>query len=110
MSGGFLAPASSAYVEPARRVTLNGWATILVFLPPALILFTIFVALPMAEAGWYSFYNWDGYGRPEKFIGLKNYGYLIGNATSDGPYRPACYCSSCVACTRPAEMASSSRR
>ena len=35
----------------------------------------------MAEAAWYGFYNWDGYGRPEKFIGLKNYGYLIGNAT-----------------------------
>jgi raffinose/stachyose/melibiose transport system permease protein len=34
----------------------------------------------MVEAGWYSFYNWNGYGRPEKFIGLKNYGYLIGNA------------------------------
>ncbi len=46
-----------------------------------LLLFTVFVALPMAEAGWYSFYNWNGYGRPEKFIGLKNYGYLIGNAT-----------------------------
>ena len=34
----------------------------------------------MAEAGWYSFFNWNGYGRPENFIGLKNYGYLIGNA------------------------------
>ena len=65
---------------PAGR-TLNGWATIAVFLPPALLLFTVFVALPMAEAAWYGFYNWDGYGRPEKFIGLKNYGYLIGNAT-----------------------------
>ena len=62
-------------------MTLNGWAIVVVFLPPALLLFTIFVALPMAEAGWYSFYNWNGYGRPEKFIGLKNYGYLIGNPT-----------------------------
>ena len=52
-----------------------------VFLPPALLLFTVFVALPMAEAAWYGFYNWNGYGRPEKFIGLKNYSYLIGNAT-----------------------------
>jgi raffinose/stachyose/melibiose transport system permease protein len=70
---------TATYVEPSRRVTLNGWAVIVVFLPPALLLFTVFVALPMIEAGWYSFYNWDGYGRPEKFIGLKNYGYLIGN-------------------------------
>jgi raffinose/stachyose/melibiose transport system permease protein len=62
-------------------MSANAWAVILVFLPPALLLFTVFVALPMAEAAWYSFYNWDGYGRPEKFIGLTNYGYLIGNAT-----------------------------
>lgn len=54
--------------------------TIILFLPPALLLFTIFVALPMVEAGWYSFYNWNGYGRPEKFIGLKNYGYLLSSA------------------------------
>src|SRR5258708_11829635 len=61
-------------------MTRNGWATVVIFLPPALLLFTIFVALPVGEAGWYSFYNWNGYGRPEKFIGLKNYAYLIGNA------------------------------
>ena len=62
-------------------MTLNGWAVVVVFLPPALLLFTVFVALPMVEAGWYSFFNWNGYGRPEKFIGLKNYGYLFGNPT-----------------------------
>ena len=61
-------------MRPRRRMSANGWATLaIVFLPPALLLFTLFVALPMAEAAWYSFYNWNGYGRPEKFIGLKNY-------------------------------------
>ena len=64
---------------PARRLSANGWVTLLIFLPPALVLFTVFVMLPMAEAGWYSFFNWDGYGRPERFIGLNNYRYLIGN-------------------------------
>ncbi len=72
-------PTATTYVEPARRMTLNGWAVIVIFLPPALLLFTVFVALPMIEAGWYSFFNWDGYGPPQKFIGLKNYGYLVGN-------------------------------
>jgi raffinose/stachyose/melibiose transport system permease protein len=62
-------------------MSANGWATLVIFLPPALLLFTVFVALPMADAAWYGFYNWNGYGRPERFIGLKNYGYLIGNAT-----------------------------
>lgn len=60
-------------------MTANGWTVALVFLPPALLLFTIFVALPMAEAGWYSFFNWNGYGRPDRFIGLKNYSYVFEN-------------------------------
>jgi raffinose/stachyose/melibiose transport system permease protein len=71
----------TAYIEPARRMSANSWAVVIIFLPPALLLFTVFVALPIAQAGWYGFYNWDGYGPPEKFIGLKNYGYLINNAT-----------------------------
>lgn len=63
----------------ARRPGGGGWLTLLIFLPPALLLFTIFVAMPMGEAAWYSFYNWNGYGRPENFVGLKNYLSLIGN-------------------------------
>ena len=67
--------------ETSRRPSLNGLAILVVFLPPALLLFTIFVFLPMAEASWYSFFNWNGYGRPERFIGLKNYLSLVSNAT-----------------------------
>jgi len=53
---------------------LNGkLAVVLLFLPPALFLFTLFVALPMGEAALYSVYNWNGYGTPENFAGLKNY-------------------------------------
>src|SRR5947209_762147 len=61
-------------------MSANGWVTLVVFLPPALLLFTLFVALPMAQAAWYGFYNWNGYGQPERFVGLKNYQLLIGNA------------------------------
>ena len=61
---------------------MNGkLAVVLLFLPPALLLFTVFVALPMGEAAWYSFYNWNGYGTPETFVGLKNYAQLFGNRT-----------------------------
>ena len=74
-------PTAPAFAEPARRMTLNGWAVVVIFLPPALLLFTVFVFLPIVEAGWYSFFNWNGYGPPEKFIGLKNYGYLFSNPT-----------------------------
>ena len=76
-----MSTAGTNFVEPSRRMSANGWATVVVFLPPALLLFTVFVALPMTEAAWYGFYNWNGYGRPERFVSLANYGYLIDNAT-----------------------------
>jgi raffinose/stachyose/melibiose transport system permease protein len=73
------ARAPAEYIETRRRLSLNGLAVVAVFLPPALLVFTIFVILPVGEAAWFGFYNWDGYGRPEKFIGLKNYAWLFGN-------------------------------
>ena len=57
---------------------MNGkLAVVLLFLPPALLLFTLFVVLPMGEAAWYSVYSWNGYGAPETFVGLKNYELLF---------------------------------
>ena len=46
---------------------------ILLMLPPALLLFTLFVILPLLDAGYYSFFKWNGYGSPSEFIGLQNY-------------------------------------
>jgi raffinose/stachyose/melibiose transport system permease protein len=47
--------------------------TCILFLPPALLLFTLFVTWPVAEASYYSFFNWNGYGAPSKWIGLENF-------------------------------------
>src|SRR5580658_7441607 len=80
MRGATLATTLANPSETSRRPGGRGWVTLAIFLPPALALFTIFVAMPMGEAAWYSFYNWNGYGRPETFVGLKNYVSLIGNA------------------------------
>ena len=46
---------------------------ILLFLPPALLLFTIFVVMPIGEAAWYSGFNWNGFGRPKNWVGFDNY-------------------------------------
>jgi raffinose/stachyose/melibiose transport system permease protein len=45
----------------------------LLYLPPALLLFTLFVTLPVIEASFYSFFNWNGYGAPAKVVGFDNY-------------------------------------
>jgi raffinose/stachyose/melibiose transport system permease protein len=52
-------------------------ATIVLFLPPALLLFTLFVVLPIAEAGWYSAFNWNGFGRPTNWVGFDNYRFVF---------------------------------
>jgi raffinose/stachyose/melibiose transport system permease protein len=62
------------------RSRLHAGATLVLFLPPALLLFTVFVFLPMAEASWYSVFNWNGLGRPERFIALKNFSWIFENA------------------------------
>lgn len=77
-------PTRTAFLPPswlrqrAARVSGAG-AVALLFLPPALFLFTLFVALPMGEAAWYSFYNWNGYGTPTQFVGWRNFELLFAN-------------------------------
>ena len=65
--------AAAAFVSSRRNAAQGGLTTALVFLPPALVLFTLFIILPVAEAGWYSFFNWNGLGPLNRFIGFANY-------------------------------------
>ena len=57
----------------ARRRDGGRLTAVLLFLPPALLLFSLFVVLPVIEAGWYSAFNWNGYGSPTRWVGLANY-------------------------------------
>lgn len=60
---------------------------LLLFLPPALLLFTIFVALPMGEAAWYSVFRWNGFGSPTDFVGWRNFSILF----ADPAFRTAIF-------------------
>ena len=59
--------------------TRGGLTTAIVFVPPAIALFTVFIVLPIGEAGWYAFFNWNGLNWPENFVGLENFRQLLGN-------------------------------
>ncbi len=76
-----------------RRFARSGQLRLLlVFLPPALLLFTVFVMLPMLNASFFSPYKWSGYGpAPWAFnvdtgrefgdwVGLRNFRQLAGHA------------------------------
>ncbi|MBB2974139.1 sugar ABC transporter permease [Mesorhizobium sp. RMAD-H1] len=71
------AAGKTRYKSPTVRGRLP---VLILFLPPALLLFTLFVILPMGEAAWYSLYRWNGYGPPEDFVGLRNFEVLFNNA------------------------------
>jgi raffinose/stachyose/melibiose transport system permease protein len=61
-----------------RHAVRSGRLTVVVlFLPPALLLFTLFVVIPVMEAGWYSAFNWNGYGRPTNWVGWQNYAAVV---------------------------------
>lgn len=53
-------------------------ATILVFILPALLLFTILVCYPVLQALYRSLFSWDGLSTPT-FIGVKNFAKLFKN-------------------------------
>jgi raffinose/stachyose/melibiose transport system permease protein len=66
-----------------RGRTLNvrgGLLTALIFLPPALALFTLFVILPIGEAAWCSFDNWNGMGAVDQMVGVRNYMQALGHS------------------------------
>jgi raffinose/stachyose/melibiose transport system permease protein len=68
----------SAGAMPERGSIRDGkLALAVIFLPPALLLFTLFVVLPIGEAAWYSGFNWNGFGRPTNWVGLDNYRFVL---------------------------------
>ncbi|MDC7124935.1 MAG: sugar ABC transporter permease [Spirochaetales bacterium] len=58
--------------ENARKVAL-----VAALLAPATVLFVLFVVVPVVQAGYYSFFKWNGIGSLDNFIGLKNFGKIF---------------------------------
>jgi raffinose/stachyose/melibiose transport system permease protein len=69
-----------AVARPPGEPRLVGYA----YLAPAFAAFTAFVLIPIARAGYYSLYEWDGV-TPATWVGLDNYGDVV----SDGDLRRA---------------------
>ena len=61
-------PRQTTSDKAARRGKIVGW----LFALPALVLYAIFVLLPLLMSIQYSFFRWDGIGAMT-FVGLKNY-------------------------------------
>ena len=55
-----------------NRIAITPW----LFMAPGLLMFLIYVILPIFQSIWISFYQWDGLS-PKVFIGLENYKELL---------------------------------
>src|SRR4051812_3489071 len=70
--------------RPARRVNVEKLTPIAIFLVPAAILYTIFLLLPILQAGYYSFFKWNGLGAPTEFVGLGNFSRVLSDTVFRG--------------------------
>jgi len=76
-------PTLDVVEQPLAPIAVRGpswegrFSVLILFLPPALLLFTLFVVLPIGEATWYSAFNWNGFGVPTNWIGLDNYRFVF---------------------------------
>lgn len=64
----------------ARMYRDGKLTAIMLFLPPALLLFTLFVVTPILNAAHLSLYRWSGYGEVTDYVGLKNYANLLSHS------------------------------
>lgn len=69
-------------LTPARRSRLGRmpWATVVVFLLPALVLYSVFLLYPIVQSTRYSLYDWNGFGPLDEFVGLENFRDVFGDA------------------------------
>lgn len=58
--------------RPSRRLI-----ELVVLLAPAVLLFTVFVLLPICIAAYYGLFNWSGYGSLSDFVGVHNYRLVL---------------------------------
>ena len=78
-------PQTRPHQAGQAQQSLAHYTTILMFLLPGLILFTLILILPMAQSASYSLYDWNGLGPLDEYVGLENYQRLFNHA----PFRTA---------------------
>lgn len=62
-------------MRPRERASIRREALYVgvLFALPAVVVYTVFVVVPIAQAFYYAFFNWNGLNRPTDFVGLGNF-------------------------------------
>ncbi|WHY84022.1 sugar ABC transporter permease [Neobacillus novalis] len=64
---------SLSIIKGRNKIKFKKMITIISFLLPALILYSIFMLYPMIDAVRFSFFDWDGAATSMNFVGIDNY-------------------------------------
>ena len=65
--------ATQSAQRPPRARRWTRWSTVALFVLPALVFYSLFVLLPIAQAAFYSLFKWNGLTPLTDFVGLANY-------------------------------------
>lgn len=72
---------SAAAIEADKqRQNINKALLILLFLMPGMLIFALFVLIPLPQAAVYSMYDWDGFGPLTDFVGTGNFERLFNHS------------------------------
>ena len=77
-------PRQNPVSDEVRRAQLQKALLITFFFLPGFVLLFLFIIAPVGQAGYYSFYKWNGLGPLEDFIGLDNYQRALGHQVFQG--------------------------
>ncbi|MBB5114554.1 carbohydrate ABC transporter permease [Micromonospora echinospora] len=76
-AGGALAPPAGlrpgARAASRRAETRRKWYEIIGLTTPAVLIYVLFVLVPMGFAFYYSLFRWRGVGPPTEYVGFRNY-------------------------------------
>ncbi|MBN2472155.1 MAG: sugar ABC transporter permease [Anaerolineae bacterium] len=64
---------NTQYDREKRKQATNKNLTVLAFLLPGMIVFILFLVIPVSQSFYFSMYEWDGFGPPTDFVGIGNY-------------------------------------
>ncbi|WP_022889525.1 carbohydrate ABC transporter permease [Agromyces italicus] len=70
-------PAPTRSTKRSARRRARTWGEIALLAGPAVLVYLFFVLLPVLLAAYYSFFNWNGLGPLDQFIGFDNYTRLL---------------------------------
>ena len=65
------------------------YSSLLILLLPAVLVFTVFVILPVLGAGYMGFFKYKGYGPLIDFVGVDNYINIVTKRTFNAFFEPA---------------------